>query len=137
MNVSEPQQNLPYAMLVGLAGWFVPGVGHVILGEWVRGSIIFLTVAALFGGGLYLGSIGVIDAVNARPWYFGQMLTSPLVSLLAKLNPTVGGVPAYQSYGKPFEIGQIYTTIAGMLNLLCIINAMYMAYSGRRQPGSE
>jgi hypothetical protein len=67
----------------------------------------------------------------------GQMLASPTVALLAKLNPTVGGLPAYPSYGKPFEIGQIYTTIAGLLNLLCIINAVYMAYSGKQQPGSD
>jgi hypothetical protein len=132
---AEP--NVMYTAVVGAAGWFVPGAGHMILGERTRGSIIFLTVTALFGAGLYIGSIGVIDSVNAGPWYFGQMLTSPLVSLIARMNPTVGGLPAYPSYSKPFEIGQIYTTIAGLLNLLCIINATYMAYSGKQQPGSD
>ena len=126
-----------YTAVVGLAGWFVPGAGHFMLGERTRGIIIFLAVVALFGTGLYIGSIGVIDSVNAGPWYFGQMLTSPLVSLIARANPTVGGLPAYPSYGKPFEIGQIYTTIAGLLNFLCIINAAYMAYSGKQQPGSD
>ena len=37
----------------------------------------------------------------------------------------------YTSYGKPFDIGQIYTTVAGMLNLLCILSAVYMAHCGR------
>jgi hypothetical protein len=132
---AEP--NVGYATVVGLASWFVPGAGHVIIGERTRGIIIFFAVVALFGGGLYLGSIGVVDSVNAGPWYFGQMLTSPLVWLIASMNPTIGGLPAYASYGRPFEIGQIYTTIAGLLNLLCIINATYMAYSGKQQPGSE
>jgi hypothetical protein len=132
---AEP--NMMYTAVVGLAGWFVPGAGHVMLGERTRGIIIFLTVVALFVGGLYIGSIGVIDSVNAGPWYIGQMLTSPLVALIARMNPTAGGLPAYPSYGRPFEIGQIYTTIAGLLNLLCIINATYMAYSGKQQPGSE
>lgn len=132
---AEP--NVMYTAVVGLAGWFVPGAGHVILGERTRGIIIFLTVVALFCGGLYIGSVGVIDSLNARPWYFGQMLASPLVSLVARMNPTVGGLPAYPAYGRPFEIGQIYTTIAGLLNLLCIINATYMAYSGKQQPGSD
>lgn len=133
---AEP--NVLYVMVVGLAGWCVPGAGHLMLGERARGVIIFCAVAALFVGGLFIGSIGVIDSVNAGPWYIGQMLTSPAVMLLAKCNPTaVGGAPAYVSYGRPFEIGQIYTTIAGMLNLLCIINAVYMAYSGKQQPGSD
>jgi hypothetical protein len=131
------QSNVLYVAVVGLAGWCVPGAGHIMLGERARGIIIFAAVAALFVGGLSVGSIGVIDPVNARPWYMGQMLTSPAVSLIANSNPTVGGVPAYPSYGRPFEIGQIYTTIAGLLNLLCIINAVYMAYSGKQQPGSD
>jgi hypothetical protein len=126
-----------YVMIVGLVGWCVPGAGHIMLGERTRGTIIFFAIVALFVAGMYIGSIGVIDAANARPWYFGQMLTSPLVSMLARMNPTVGGLPAYPSYGRPFEIGQIYTTIAGLLNLLCIINAVYMAYSGKQQPGSD
>ena len=131
------QPNVLYVMIVGLAGWCVPCAGHLMLGERSRGVIIFFAIAALFVGGLFIGSIGVIDSANAGPWYMGQMLASPTVALLAKLNPTVGGLPAYPSYGKPFEIGQIYTTIAGLLNLLCIINAVYMAYSGKQQPGSD
>jgi TM2 domain-containing membrane protein YozV len=135
---SQPQETrLLYGLLVGLAGWVVPGAGHIILGERSRGAIIFIAIVALFAGGLYIGSIGVIDSVNQRPWYVGQMLTSPLVSLIAKINPSVGGVTPYQSYGRPFEIGQIYTTIAGMLNVLCIINAVYMAYSGKLQPETD
>jgi hypothetical protein len=135
---ARPQEvNLLYPMIVGLAGWLVPGAGHVIVGERTRGIIIFAAIVALFAAGLYIGSIGVIDSVNARPWYVGQMLTSPLVSLAARMNPSVAGVPAYPSYGKPFEVGQIYTSIAGMLNVLCIVNAVYMAYSGKQQPGTD
>jgi hypothetical protein len=132
---AEP--SVMYTMVVGLAGWFVPGAGHVIVGERTRGIIIFLTVVALFCGGLYIGSIGVIDPMGEKIAYTGQILTSPLVQLLARMNPLVGGLSAYPSYGKPFEIGQIYTAIAGLLNLLCVINAAYMAYSGKQQPGSD
>jgi hypothetical protein len=137
MTASPPNTNILYALMVGLGGWFVPGAGHIILGERSRGIIIFVAITALFAGGLYIGSIGVVDAVNARPWYVGQMLTSPLVSLLARMNPSIGGMPRWPSYGRPFEVGQIYTTIAGMLNFLCIVNAMYMAYSGKQQPETD
>jgi hypothetical protein len=136
MTEQEQQPNLLYTMAVGLAAWVVPGAGHIIIGERARGFIIFAAITALFVGGLYIGSIGVIDPANQKPWYVGQMLTSPLVALIAKMNPSVGGVTPYPSYGKPFEIGQIYTTIAGMLNVLCVVNAMYMAYSGKLQPES-
>jgi hypothetical protein len=42
------------------------------------------------------------------------------------------------SYGRPHDIGQIYTAIAGAMNLLAILSAVYMAHSGRGEMiGSE
>jgi hypothetical protein len=44
----------------------------------------------------------------------------------------------FVSYGKPHDIGQIYTAIAGAMNLLAILSAVYMAHSGRGEMiGSE
>jgi hypothetical protein len=139
MTRRSQEMELLYPLVVGLAGWVLPGAGHFMLRQWSRGIIICLAIVLLFVAGLYIGSIGVIDPVNSMPWYVGQMLTSPIVAFLARMNPSVGGaggVTAYPSYGKPFEVGQIYTTIAGMLNVLCVINAMYVAYSGKQQPES-
>ena len=51
-------------------------------------------------------------------------MNSPAVALLGSLTRT-GDYPVYSW---PSEIGQIYTSTAGLLNLLCILNAVYMAY---------
>ncbi len=115
--------NVPLLALVGMMGWFIPGAGHWLLQERKRAIIIFAAIVALFVLGIYVGSVGVIDPVNEDLWYIAQMLTSPLVAALGQLTATRG----YQSFGRPLEIGQIYTSIAGMLNLLCIINALYLA----------
>jgi hypothetical protein len=137
LTAETSNSSLMYATMVALAAWAVPGGGHFILGQRIRGVIIFVSIAALFAAGLYVGSIGVIDPVGARLWYIGQMLTSPAVSLIGRMNPSVGGVPEYPSYGKPFEVGQIYTSIAGALNFLCILNAAYIAYRGKQPPGGD
>jgi hypothetical protein len=121
-----------YAMLIGVIAWVLPGAGHIVLKEYRRGIIIFTGITILFAMGLYIGSVGVIT--SAELWYLAQMLVSPAVVLLGKLNMQVNGMVPYPSSGKPFEIGQIYTFTAGALNLLCIINAMYMAYTGKQQP---
>ena len=60
----------------------------------------------------------------------GQMMASPFVGIIGNITQQAQQ-GTYDSFGKPFEIGQIYTTVAGMLNLLCIISAVYMSYSGR------
>ena len=43
----------------------------------------------------------------------------------------------YPVYGRPNEIGQIYTSITGLLNLLCIVNAVYWAHLRRTEHAGE
>ena len=108
-----------FLVIVAVLAWAVPGAGHFVIKERKRAVIIFITITLTFLTGLYIGSVGVIDPVGAWPWYIAQML--------AQITKT----GQYPSYGKPADIGQIYTSIAGMLNLLCIVSAVFMAYTGR------
>jgi hypothetical protein len=114
----------PLMFLVGLTGWLLPGGGYFVLKETSRALIIFVTVVSIFVAGLYIGSIGVVDPVGAKLWYYVQMTNSPLVAILGY--HTQGG--GYPVFGRPNEMGQIYTSTSGLLNLLCIVNAVYMAY---------
>ena len=36
-----------------ILGWIIPGAGHMLLGKWIRGVLLFV-VGDLGGGGLYL-----------------------------------------------------------------------------------
>lgn len=121
---SGRENHVPFLMLVGLLAWLVPGGGHFAINERKRATIIFAAVVLTFVVGLYVGSIGVIDPVGSKPWYVAQILNSPAVALLAHLTET-GSFPVY---ARTNEIGQIYTSTAGLLNLLCIVNAIYIAH---------
>ncbi len=127
MEQRRGHSNPAFLLIVGLLGWFVPGAGHWAINEKRRGAIIFVTIAVTFTIGLYIGSIGVINPVSAKSWYVAQIMNSPLVAVFGHLTKVRG----YQVYGKPNEIGQIYTSIAGLLNLLAVVNAVYMAHSGK------
>jgi len=111
-------------LTVALAGWFLPGAGYFLLKEKRRAIIIFVAVVSVFIAGLYIGSIGVVDPVGEKLWYIAQIMSSPLVAVLGHL--TAGG--GYPVYGRPNEVGQIYTSIAGLLNLLCVVNVVYFAH---------
>jgi hypothetical protein len=111
-------------LIIGLAGWLVPGGGHLMLKKNRHAIIIFVTIAATFGIGLYIGSVGVINPVGAKPWYVAQIMNTPAVAALGQITKA----EEYAVYGRPNEIGQIYTSIAGLLNLLCIVNAVYLAH---------
>lgn len=124
MAQSSKDSHFAYLLVVGLAGWLVPGAGHLMLNEKKHAIIIFVTIALTFAAGLYIGSIGVINPIGAKPWYIAQVMNSPAVALIGRI--TAAG--NYPVYGRPNEIGQIYTSIAGLLNLLCIVNAVYWAH---------
>ena len=126
------QNHAAFLMIVGLLAWLVPGAGHYAINERKRATIIFATVVLTFLIGLYVGSIGVIDPVGSKPWYVAQIMNTPLVAVLGRLS----SAGTYRVYAKPSEIGQIYTSIAGLLNLLCVVNAIYMAHlQGTRKAG--
>jgi hypothetical protein len=126
-----------FLVIVGLLSWIIPGAGHFVIKERKRAAVIFITITALFLTGLHVGSIGIIDPVGGRPWYAAQILVSPLVFIPAgittksKTSKDAQEIHKYDVFGHPESIGQIYTSIAGLLNLLCILSAVYMAHSGR------
>lgn len=128
-------------IIVGLAAWVVPGAGHWLIREHKRAVIIFITITLLFASGLFIGSIGVVDRTGSSPWYIGQMLFSPATGIIGEVvenskeqqTDNAGNIipkTRYESFGRPCDTGQIYTGVAGLLNLLCVLNAMYMAYCG-------
>ncbi|MHC4132417.1 MAG: DUF6677 family protein [Planctomycetota bacterium] len=117
------QKHILFLIFIALSGWIIPGAGHVVLKEYKRAVIILITIILTFCIGLYIGSIGVIDWVRSWPWFIAQFMASPAVGFIGE-HTAPGG---YLAYGKPNEIGQIYTSTAGLLNLLCIVNAVYIA----------
>lgn len=116
-----------FLLIVGLFAWLVPGAGHLMLGKKRHAAVIFVTVTLTLCTGLYIGSVGVVNPVGAKPWYVAQVMNTPAVAALGQI--TRSG--KYPVHGRPNEIGQIYTSIAGLLNLLCIVNAVYLAHLRR------
>jgi len=114
-----------HALLVatGACAWLIPGGGHWLLGQRKRAAIIFVSLVFAFAVGIFIGSIGAIDVKS--PWFYAQILFSPVSWYLAHLS---GAVYHLDSFGRAREMGEIYTGIAGMMNLLCIVNAVFMAH---------
>ena len=113
-----------FLILVALAGWIVPGGGYLLIKETARGLVIFAAIVLTFCLGIYISSIGAVDPIGSLLWFLLQIASSPFVAIIGHF--TAGG--GFPVYGRPCEIGQIYTGTAGWLNLLCIVNAVYMAY---------
>jgi len=118
---SSAKLNLPLMALTAVLAWCIPGAGHWLIGERKRAVIIFVSLVFAFTVGIFIGSIAVLE----KPWLYAQMLFSPVTFYLSYLSSEVLHI---DSFGRPREMGEIYTGIAGMMNLLCIVNAVYLAY---------
>lgn len=124
MNASSAKSKIPNPVLMvsaAILAWWIPGAGHWLIGEKKRAIIIFVSLVLAFATGIFVGSIGVIEFKS--PWFYAQILFSPITAYLGHL----GEVLHIDSVGRAREIGEIYTGIAGMMNLLCIVNAVYLA----------
>jgi len=123
------EKDVLFTVSVGLAAWCVPGAGYYLLKDTKRGILVCVTVVLTFLIGLSVGSIGVIDKIGAKPWYVAQVMNSPAVMLIGNhVAQTRDRTSPYKVFGRQAEIGQIYTSISGLLNLLCVVNAVYIAY---------
>jgi len=123
-------QSSQFPTLCLLAGWLVPGAGHLLLRKPIRAALLFVSVVAMFTIGLSLqgkiyqpASGGLLDILGS----VGQLGTG-LLYLAARLfdwgTPTVQ--IALADYGTKFIV------VAGLLNVISAIDAQLLA-SGRKE----
>jgi len=106
--------------LVGILAWLVPGAGHWYLGRRDRAAIIFAAVCATFLLGVLLGGVEVVDPGYSAAWFCAQVLAGlPALISVAAQHPGLS-----PGYGRGVDIGQIYAGVAGLLNLLCIVDVL-------------
>jgi hypothetical protein len=75
MKEKQPQPNYPLAVLAGALAYLIPGAGHILLGRYVRGVIVFLGITGLFWTGIGFGGVFTVDPAHERWWYAAQTLT--------------------------------------------------------------
>jgi hypothetical protein len=76
---------------------------------------------------------GVVSEIANKPWFVPQALAGPAAFLSAKFSIDAARQGVARSHARVLEIGVLYTAIAGMLNLLAVIDAADRA--GRAQAG--
>ncbi len=108
--------------LAGILAWVIPGAGHWYMGQRSRGLIIFITIMVTFGLGILLGSVEVVDPQNSKAWFAAQIcsgLPAIIDTIVQNPNIAITGM-----YGRGVDLGQLYTSIAGLLNFLCIMDVL-------------
>jgi len=136
-------------------GWVIPGLGHVNIGEKGRGILVFAGIAFLWVCGLLIGGIDSVDKEKDRLWFIAQAGTGPIAFIVDGLNtallkkgsagelidspgPRVNNrltnvkVSPYKSVAQANEYGTLYTALAGLMNVVAVLDAGSRTRRSRR-----
>jgi hypothetical protein len=118
------------AIIVPLAGWFLPGLGHLIQRRWIRGLLLMLAVFIMFFAGL--GMQGKVYAFN----------TGDLLDILGFVGDIGSGLLYFIARAMDWGAGNIhravadygtkYIVVAGLLNIISAVDAYHIAI-GKKQ----
>ncbi len=108
--------------IIGAAAWVFPGLGHFLLGERLRGIIVACTLIPLFLAGVYIGGVDVVDREKDRLWFAGQVLIGPTALVVDYVRSS--NKPPNHSIGRVNELGTLYSALAGVMNLLVILDVV-------------
>ena len=126
MRATEAEQTQSGGLvLLCLASWALPGAGHLWLGRRTKGLIFLVALPLMFALGL---------AIQGRLFPFD--FNEPLVALAAVADLGIG-LPYFVGSALGFGIGDVravtyeygnaYLIVAGLLNLLVIVDAYDVA----------
>ena len=121
------KSSLPAMVLI--AGWLVPGLGHLLLGKWVRALLLFLSILGMFliglsaQGKIYSPGTGdILDMLG----FAGQLGLGLLCGLAHWFGwGATSAVNTLADYGTKFLV------CGGLLNYIAAVDAHSLA-NGRK-----
>jgi uncharacterized protein DUF6677 len=130
----EPVPNS--AWLIGIAAWFLPGLGHLLLKRWYRASLMGGAVFTCFIIGLAMGghlfdleSEGSSVLLRVPPM-IANLGTGALYMVCWLFDYGFRDDPA-QAARATYEYGNTFLLIAGLMNYLTMLDAFDIA-AGRK-----
>lgn len=113
-----------------MAGWVVPGAGHLLLGKWVRAALLAASILMMFGIGIALqGKIYTMNTGDPLDMlgFYGD-LGAGLPYILAR----VFGWGASTVQIAVADYGTKFIVVSGLLNIVAAVDAHSLA-SGRKR----
>jgi hypothetical protein len=136
MHAEEVQPVPGSAWLIGIAAWFVPGLGHLLLKRWYRAFLMGGAVFACFFIGLAMG--GHLFDLSAE----GSSVLLQVPPMIANLGSGVLYIICWlfdvgfrddpaQAARATYEYGNTFLLIGGLMNYLNLLDAFDIA-AGRK-----
>lgn len=120
----------PKTFAACVAGYFVPGLGHALLGKWDRAAVFFFSITIMAALGIRL------EGRLVGPEFQGIFSTLKFIAeagngLIYWVSLTLGlGVGDPKAY--TFDYANVFLYVAGLLNMLVVVDAFDIALGRKR-----
>lgn len=114
------QSSQGFVYLPLIAGWLIPGSGHFLLGKWIRGTLLAVSIIAMFilglamQGKLYTSAQDILDLLGVA----GD-LGSGLLYFISRIMG-LGTEPVKTTVA---DYGTKFIVVAGLLNIIAAVDA--------------
>lgn len=134
----------------------LPGLGYLWYADIKRAVYVAIGVLGLFAFGLFVAGIDAVDRAEDKWWFLLQAGVGPTAFVVDHIHQTQfktstagsrrvtppppaagGGNQANKSVGRVNESGMLMAALAGMLNLIAIIDCAWHAPVSKRRRGAD
>jgi hypothetical protein len=128
--LGQAQATSVMSVVAPAVGWLIPGAGHMIQRRWIRGLLLFVSIATLFvlglamQGRIYKANGGdILDILG----FVGDVGAGGLYIVTLAMDWGQGAIAfATADYGTKFMI------VAGLLNFIAVADAYHIAIGKKR-----
>jgi hypothetical protein len=137
--------NLRNRELAAFLAWLLPGAGHFYQQRYLKSAIFFIAIMSTFGLGMLVGGGRCVYASWTSEWRLQYVLQAgiglpAMPAAYQAYRQSKGQLPALNGFMAPpaspavlsdwnaetssgFDMGTLYTMIAGLLNILVVFDA--------------
>ncbi|MFB3916692.1 MAG: DUF6677 family protein [Terriglobales bacterium] len=126
----QPQTFSVMSVVAPAVGWLIPGAGHLIQKRWIRGVLLMISVVAMFvlgvlmQGKIYSPNTGdLLDILG----FIGDVGAGGLYVVSHALGWGQGAI-----YRATADYGTKYIIAAGLLNIICAVDAYHIAIGKKK-----
>lgn len=124
-STADHSDQVPFPLAPLIAAWLVPGGGHLWQRRWGRGALLLVSISSLFLLGLAMR--GRFFRLTPSSWVESLGFLGDLSSGLLFLAARWLGYDAAPAASPMADYGTKFLLVAGLLNVLCILDAYDIA----------
>jgi TM2 domain-containing membrane protein YozV len=108
------------AVLAGLLGWIVPGLGQAYVGRPAKGLLYLVVIVATYLAGGWLSGWTCVNPDRDPIWFVAQALAGGPTAVTAWLTRGLEAAERLPTY----DVGLLYVTVAALLNAVAVSDAL-------------